>query len=204
MKDGGDRLRIRLGRALIESFNKEDDTIGLAQAFLDKARTVLMEGGVPNIPFSAATINGKLIAEIASRLNKKGIRRKYDGIAAVLTPSFGMIQYFTYARPTGDVDEDNNPIMETVTGISSDVASELRNLIKTQRPDLANYPLRALCNNIELPVLDEFGNWTGENQRNPLSDEIFDKYDLQEGDTLIEEITNPNGTVTRRKVILNT
>lgn len=114
-----DALRIRLGKALIDAFKTKEETIGLAQAFLAKAEVAMAEANASvKIPFSAATINSTFISTIVSMLNKKGIRRKYAGIAAVLTPSYNMMQYYRYDGKTklhGGVSEDvrefkrNNP-----------------------------------------------------------------------------------------------
>ena len=108
--DDRDGLRIQFGKALIESFDRKEDTIGLAQAFLNKARQALKDNERPNIPFSAATINGAFIADVASRLTKKGIRRKYSGIAAVLSPSYNVMSYFRFR----DGDENRTVTAEKI------------------------------------------------------------------------------------------
>jgi hypothetical protein len=57
------------------------------------------------LPFSAATVNGAFIATVTSMLNKKGIRRKYDGLAGVLCPSHDAIQYYKVGSTTMTYDE---------------------------------------------------------------------------------------------------
>lgn len=91
-----------LGESLMRSFETGNrSTIGLAQSFIMRARIALEQGNYNyKIPFSAATINSMFIADVISNLNKKGIRRKYAGIAAVLVPSHNMMQY--YRGDTGE------------------------------------------------------------------------------------------------------
>lgn len=86
-----------LGEAFVKSFENNDrDTLGLAQAFVLKASKALKEGNYEfRIPFSAETVNGIFISTISSLFTKKGIRRKYEGFAGVLTPSHNMMQYYT-------------------------------------------------------------------------------------------------------------
>lgn len=85
-----------LGEALIKAFNTGDkDTLGLAQAFVQEAEKGLKNANLEyTIPFSAPTIRGAFIATVTSTLNKRGIKRKYEGLAGVLTPSHDMIQYY--------------------------------------------------------------------------------------------------------------
>lgn len=85
-----------LGEALIKSFNSGDkDTLGLAQAFVQEAEKSLKNANLEyKLPFSAATVRGAFIATVTSTLNKKSIRRKYEGLAGVLTPSHDIMQYY--------------------------------------------------------------------------------------------------------------
>lgn len=85
-----------LGEAFIKSFESNDrDTLGLAQAFVQKANRAFKAGNFNyKIPLSAKTVSGIYISTVSSLLTKKGIRRKYDGFAGVLTPSYNSIQYF--------------------------------------------------------------------------------------------------------------
>lgn len=89
-------LRRVFGKALIEAYAKGDrDTLGLAQAFLANAEKLLREGDLNfKFPFSAATVHGSFISTVASLFTKSAIRRKYAGIAAVLTPSYDMITVY--------------------------------------------------------------------------------------------------------------
>ena len=179
-----DALRIRLGKALIESFAKKQDTIGLAQAFLSKAQKALEKGEVPNIPFSASTINGAFIADVASRLTKKGIRRKYDGIAAVLSPSFNFISYFDLGDgQTGLADE-------VYQRVQTDIADNHFNVFN-------NTSVESLVNDVLVK------NDLGEYVQNPLLIEIENNYDLRQGDTIVPYTISENGTkVYDEKVVL--
>lgn len=93
-------IHLMLGKNLIENFNSGDkDTIGLAQSYLMKVSKELEENkDNPNlklrIPFSDPTLAGAFYSNLVSNLNKKGIRRRYAGIADVLVPSRSMIQTF--------------------------------------------------------------------------------------------------------------
>lgn len=89
-----------LGEEFVRSFELNDrDTLGLAQAFVQKANKALKEKDPSyKIPLSAKTVNGIYISTVSSLLTKKGIRRKYDGFAGVLTPSYNSIQYFNTGR----------------------------------------------------------------------------------------------------------
>ena len=102
-----DKLYTLLGKALIDSFmDKDKDTLGLAQAFVAKAEASLSESTLDyKLPFSAATVSGAFIATVTSMLNKKGIRRKYDGLAGVLCPSHDAIQYYKIGNHTMTFDE---------------------------------------------------------------------------------------------------
>lgn len=102
-----DKLYTLLGKALIDSFmGKDKDTLGLAQAFVMKAEESLAKSSLKfKLPFSAATVNGAFIATVTSMLNKKGIRRKYDGLAGVLCPSHDAIQYYKVGSTTMTYDE---------------------------------------------------------------------------------------------------
>lgn len=114
-----DKLYTLLGKALIDSFmDKDKDTLGLAQAFVAKAEKSLSESNLRyKLPFSAATINGSFIATVTSMLNKKGIRRKYDGLAGVLTPSHDAMQYYRIGNDTLTFDELHKIINPVRTGV---------------------------------------------------------------------------------------
>ena len=94
--------------AFIESFRKNKrDTMGLAQAFIAKAESLLEEY---NIPFSAGTINGIFGSIVTSTYVKRAIRRHYSGIGAVLVPAHNsrMLfningKYYTYPELRGNI-----------------------------------------------------------------------------------------------------
>jgi len=89
------KLHQLLGQSLVEAFSSgSKDTIGLAQAFLNKAADAIKHQKEFHIPFSAATINGSFISDVASSINRGGIRHKYEGLAGVLNPSYNMIQFY--------------------------------------------------------------------------------------------------------------
>ena len=164
-----DALRIRLGKALIDSFKTKEDTIGLAQAFLTKAEEAIRDSDATvNIPFSASTINGAFIATITSMLTKKGIRRKYAGVAAVLNPSYDMIQYYRYADDNGKV----------ITSLHSGVSEVVRNW-KSQNPGFSNTRIRDFLT--KLYIIDDLGNV----HENPFVDNIYNSIELQPEDTIV-------------------
>ncbi len=113
-----DRLKLYnlLGESLIRSFATGDkDTLGLAQSFVTLAEKSLQNSSLEYVlPFSAATINGAFIATVTSTLVKKGIRRKYDGVAAVLVPSNNMIQYYTIDGYNYTFNEINKIILDKI------------------------------------------------------------------------------------------
>lgn len=91
-----DKLYQIFGKAIIEAFNTgSKDTIGLAQAFIKSAKKSMRDNKLTyNIPFSSASINGIFNSTVTSQLVKKAIRRKYDGISAVLRPGHNTMQYY--------------------------------------------------------------------------------------------------------------
>jgi hypothetical protein len=108
-----------LGEVFIKSFENNDrDTLGLAQAFVLKATQALKEAGSDfRLPFSAETVSGLFMSTVSSMLNKKGIRRKYEGFAGVLTPSYNMMQYYRVAGQTMMYDRFTDLVREK--GITS-------------------------------------------------------------------------------------
>jgi hypothetical protein len=85
------------GKAMIESFNSGNkDTLGLAQSFISLAQRSINDNKITyKIPFSSSSINGIFNSTVTSQLIKKSIRRHYSGVAAVLNPSFNVIEYYT-------------------------------------------------------------------------------------------------------------
>ena len=105
--DEGNRAKIAelLGKSLIASFQTGNkDTIGLAQAFIRKFDTEYKKAKLAGtsvdytIPFSDPTIFGAFVADITSRFNKDAIRRKYEGFAGIMNPSYNMMQYYRNAN----------------------------------------------------------------------------------------------------------
>jgi hypothetical protein len=96
-----------LGESLMSAFETGNrNTTGLAQSFLIKAAKALNDENIKyEIPFSGPTINATFISDVVSSINKKGIRRKYSGIASVLVPSHNMIQVFRVNGKTMMFDE---------------------------------------------------------------------------------------------------
>lgn len=82
------------GKAVIKAFaTGEKDTLGLAQTFIKLAQDSLNSEGIRfKIPFSSSSINGIFNATVTTSLIKDAIKRYYDGVPAVLTPSYGMVQ----------------------------------------------------------------------------------------------------------------
>ena len=102
MSGDKDRVYRIIGKALMDSLNSESsDTMGLAKSFVTKATEYFNKEKIDyKIPFSSGNINSKFIATVISMINKKGIRRKYSGIAAVLVPSHNMIEYYRLGNKT--------------------------------------------------------------------------------------------------------
>lgn len=91
-----------IGKSLIASFSSgSKDTIGLAQAFIKKASQEFQQAKARgedyefSIPISDPTIYGAFVSDVVSSINKAGIRRKYEGFAGVLNPSYNMVQYYS-------------------------------------------------------------------------------------------------------------
>lgn len=97
--DSGNKEEIYkiLGKALIDSFNSTKRTgLGLTESFITIAENEFRKNNFNiKIPFSSPDVKSAFVTTVMSELNKLGIRRKYDGLAAVLTPSAGMIMYYT-------------------------------------------------------------------------------------------------------------
>lgn len=93
------KLHNILGKELIKTFSSgSKNTIGLAQSLLmSSARALKANANIDlAIPFSEPTVMGAFISDVISNINKTGIRRQFAGIAAVLCPSRGSIQYYNY------------------------------------------------------------------------------------------------------------
>lgn len=84
------------GKAVIKAFaTGEKDTLGLAQTFVKLAQESMKDNKLQyQIPFSSSSINGIFNSTVTSSLVKDTIRRHYDGVPAVLNPSYNMVQFF--------------------------------------------------------------------------------------------------------------
>lgn len=142
--DEGDRSKIAelLGKSLLASFQTGNkDTIGLAQAFIKKFdsefKKAKLEGKAVNyiIPFSDPTIFGAFVADITSRFNKDAIRRKYEGFAGIMNPSYNMMQY--YRNGNGEVklfqqfNEECKAKLEPIIGVLPDNYTDWVELAKS-------------------------------------------------------------------------
>jgi hypothetical protein len=95
-ENNDDEIKQILGKALVDAFaSGSKSTLGLAQSFMDVAERTLGTDAFNGIPFSAPTIVGSFISEIAAMLNRKGIRRRYAGLQTVQTPAHGYKHYYT-------------------------------------------------------------------------------------------------------------
>jgi hypothetical protein len=94
LQDDGE-IRQILGKALVDSFaSGSKSTLGLAQSFMDVAEKTLGTDAFNGVPFSAPTIVGSFISEVAAMINRKGIRRRYAGLQTVQTPAHGYKHYY--------------------------------------------------------------------------------------------------------------
>lgn len=84
------------GKAVIKAFQSgTKDTLGLAQSFVKLAQKSFDENNLEyKIPFSSSSINGIFNSTVTSSLIRDAIRRHYNGVAAVLNPSYGVMQYY--------------------------------------------------------------------------------------------------------------
>lgn len=84
------------GKAVIQAFQSGNkDTLGLAQSFIKLAQESLTENKITyNIPFSSSSINGIFNSTVTTSIIKKAIRRHYNGVPAVLNPSYGITGYY--------------------------------------------------------------------------------------------------------------
>lgn len=90
-----DEIKQILGKALVDSFaSGSKNTLGLAQSFMDVAEKTLGTDAFNGIPFSAPTIVGSFVSEIAAMINRKGIKRRYSGLQTVQTPAHGYKHYY--------------------------------------------------------------------------------------------------------------
>ncbi len=174
----------KLGKDLIKMFTSgSKDTIGLAQSYLLKASKELENGNVEvNIPFSDPTLFGAFAANLISNINKSGIRRRYAGIAAVLVPSRGMIQYYQMGDKT----------------------YMFNDLCKYLRDHGYNKPAEYYINNMGEFDGNRFiieANADGTYEENPFINEISHR-EADMGDTII--LIDKNNNVVGKPIELNT
>lgn len=98
-----DQIYKILGKALIDSFNSTKRTgLGLTESFIVIAENEFKKNNIQiKIPFSSPDVKNAFVTTVISQLNKSGIRRKYDGLAAVLTPSAGVMMYYNWPGVNG-------------------------------------------------------------------------------------------------------
>lgn len=150
--DSGDPKEIYklLGENLIEAFEQGNrDTTGLAQSFLVKAKKALNDNNIEyEIPFSAPTINATFVADVVSAINKKGIRRKYSGVASILVPSYNMIQYYRHNGKVMMFEEFAKQVFIDFPRIPNDEETNAEQVEKNKRhiQKLMNDPLYAIQN----------------------------------------------------------
>lgn len=93
MESNEDLDRI-LGEALLSSM-EDKSTMGLAQAFIQRAKELAEENGnVVKIPYSAQSINSAFVSTVSSLINKRGIKRKWAGFAGVQTPGYNFMEVY--------------------------------------------------------------------------------------------------------------
>lgn len=116
---------------IIKSFQTgEKDTWGLAQSFIRLAKKSANKTDTTfKIPFSSSSINGMFNATVISSLIKKGVRRYYDGVAAVINPSHNVINYY-------NIDGINYRFEELISKIKSDLKDT--NFSKTSIDEILN------------------------------------------------------------------
>ena len=85
------------GKAVVKAFQTgSKDTLGLAQSFVKLAQKSFDENNLDyKIPFSSSSINGIFNSTVTSSLIRDAIRRHYNGVAAVLNPSYNVMQYYS-------------------------------------------------------------------------------------------------------------
>ena len=195
------KIHQRLGKSLIKSFSTgSKDTIGLAQSYLLKAAEELANGNVDvKLPFSDPTLVGAFVADLVSNINKSGIKRHYAGIAAVLVPSRGMIQYYTIP-----VTNENGEV-EYRQFMYNDFNKYVRdnNLIKYDengavvRDALWYIQNRGIFDGGEFVIM----NPDGTKEKHPFINQLRSKKDADMGDTII--VVDSVGNVVDQLVLNN-
>ena len=182
--DEGNRAKIAelLGKSLIASFQTGNkDTIGLAQAFIRKFDTEYKKAKLAGtsvdytIPFSDPTIFGAFVADITSRFNKDAIRRKYEGFAGIMNPSYNMMQY--YRNTNGEV--------KLFQQFNEECREKLEPIVGTLPDEFTDW--------VELAKLNVLSN----GELNPMLVQIS-RNDIDFEDTIV--LQAPDGTITEEYI----
>lgn len=117
-KGDKDELYKIFGKAVVKAFQTgTKDTLGLAQSFVRLAQQDFIENKIDyKIPFSSSSINGIFNSTVTSSLVRDAIRRHYNGVAAVLNPSYNIMQYFSIAGNNYKYDELIDVVNEVTKG----------------------------------------------------------------------------------------
>jgi small nuclear ribonucleoprotein (snRNP)-like protein len=136
-KQDDNKVDFLLGKALIDSLSKETsgDKLGLAGAFIRRAEHLIKTHASKDIdiPFSANSIKGKFISEVASKVNK-AIKRRCPGLGTVQAPSYRIMSHFihngqvvSYRRliellqdETVNINGIDIPVIDYVSGLYSE------------------------------------------------------------------------------------
>lgn len=148
---------------IIKSFQTgEKDTWGLAQSFIRLVKKSANKTDTTfKIPFSSSSINGMFNATVISSLIKKGIRRYFDGVAAVINPSHNVINYY-------NIDGINYRFEELISKIRSDLKDT----------NFSKIPINEILNN------EYVHNNNGELEQNPYVED-YSKDLIDYEDTII-------------------
>ena len=88
-----------LGKAVINLFTNDSSKQTILQGYLNKAAKQLDNEFAKifkeyNIPYSANAIYGKFLTNFTSRMNSDCIKRKMSGLADIMIPSHGAVQFY--------------------------------------------------------------------------------------------------------------
>lgn len=187
-----------LGKLLIEAFSKEGSTdrLGLVEAFVRRAEQKLrLKYGDIEIPFSANSIKGKFLSEIAARINK-AIRRRYPGLGTVQVPSFKLMQVFNMGGMNMSFTKMSKYLHETKVPGSSKTYVQLANEIKSSGEiNMIDYLKRTPVENL---LRNQMVSSKTGTILNPLITLVSNKDDLNIEDTVV---LRKKGSVQPGKVI---
>lgn len=119
-KGDKDELYKIFGKAVVKAFQTgTKDTLGLAQSFVKLAQKGFNDNNIDyKIPFSSSSINGIFNSTVTSSLVRDAIRRHYNGVAAVLNPSYGVMQYYNIGGNNYKYEELIDLVKEITEGTS--------------------------------------------------------------------------------------